>query len=197
MPKLHTKVKQAEVFGSWLKYEYENKFNVKDWVNSNFSNIESIIVNPDFNEQEQNQKRLDILHEYRSFIESIPVETEWWIASINENDMRELRLISTSAWRDLTSGTLSPLDCAKRINEDHTLKEPYVRFILDNYQRLSTTPSRPIIIGPKSGPLTVIDGVHRIVSYSLFYFIRKEKEFMQKEVYLGLTQLPFEMEFAL
>jgi hypothetical protein len=201
MPILCKQVTQDEVYANWMKHEYQYRQDFKNRVDRNFSNSIPIILNPDFNNQTQNQQRFEIFWSYRMpILKEIQPDTKWWIANINEYDMKAIRLINSGEWREISTGTLSPIDCAKRINDDITLRNGKhsvpVNDILDKYRILSSSSSKPIIIGPNSGPLTVIDGVHRIIAYSLFYFIRKEAEFSPKGVYLGITQLPFEVVYG-
>ncbi len=125
---------------------------------------------------------------------------EWWLTKYSDSDLNMIRLIDSGDWREISSDSLDPMNVARRILSDKTLllsqNSIQVAFIQSNAESLATKQSRIIMAGPRSGILTVIDGVHRIVAACLFHKVQGMGSIGQREAYVGLTDISFSMKFV-
>jgi len=194
----------AEVVGYWISYEYNDRKDFRDYVDSHFSEEDVrkyIISSPhDYNDSKANARRLTMLKGYRKFISWFS-HAEWWVVSLSMEDVSNLLVIHSHHWDLLSSGSVRALDIARGIDEkkwkklknDNTLSlsEPgefeHIRTVAKQEAKKITTglkrkvksknPSRIVVIGADGGEeLTVIDGVHRAVRLCLYYVIRGKQE---------------------
>ena len=123
----------------------------------------------------------------------------WNLELLDESDLSRLLLIDAGDRRQMSGSTLSPLDAARQIDENVALLSGFVRqdaeFIRENAEKLAVEESRIIIVGPETGPLTVVDGVHRLTAVFLYYFVRKQGRFKAREVYHGISRNPYDYQF--
>jgi hypothetical protein len=194
------KVSPAEVWGYWLRYEYHSRSNVRELLDTNFKDVVPYIGKKDYTNPFANAERLKgLIAVRRRIIERLPSKIDWWIASIDDVDISKVVLISAKVCRDFTNGTLKPLDAAINIVSNPSLRvgkhANNVNFILKNYVNLVLEPSRMIIIGPKTGPYTVIDGVHRMIGLFLYHYVEKRGPLKSREAYFGVIDAPWNYQF--
>jgi hypothetical protein len=181
-----------EVVGYWLNYEYSSRGDMKKYLENSFKEVIPYILNIDLTNAVANAQRRRALYAIRSgILTQLQIKTEWWDAEIEDSDTSQLNLINSGDWRNLTDGTLKPLRAAQRIASERELRygayTRQVSFILKNYVDWEKTPTRFIIVGPKAGPYTVIDGVHRIVGLFLYHYVERRKPIEAREIYFGIT----------
>ena len=189
-----------EVIAAWLRHEYQSRTDFKAMVDRMYPQYVGAITDPDLGNPSQNQARLGVLTQYRSFVSTI-AKADWWVAEIDRADLAGLKLIDSGDWRFITDGTLDPTRAAEKIDKDMSLRtgiySNQVNFILNGYQQLASGSSRITLVGvSKTGPFTVVDGVHRTVSMALYYIVRSQEPFTERDAYVGLTGAPFTIRFA-
>ena len=212
------KASYAEVVGYWISYEYADRKDFRDYINSHFSNedIRFITEPHDYEDQRANSRRLFMLRGYRRFIGWFN-HAEWWVASLSEKDISNLLVIHSLHWDLLSSGSVRALDIArgieekrwKKVKNDGPLREPaefeHIKTVAKEESAKivkglkkkvkSKSPSRIVVIGADGGKdLTVIDGVHRVVRLCLYYFVRGngEDKYVSQEAYVGFTPDPLQ-----
>jgi hypothetical protein len=193
------RVTEDEVFGYWLRYEYDSKPSIR--TEPGFpSQLVHFILNPDYSSREGNFWRYFVLWNYYrgGLLKELPGrdEIDWHSATLDQSDYAELLLIASADWRYLSNGTCQVSDCATRIlNEAQRLTSmpqysSQVKFVFDLISKLgagtSTDPTL-ILVGRRNGPYTVIDGVHRCVALFAYYFAKGNPGFAPHRVYLGVT----------
>jgi hypothetical protein len=191
----------SEIVGYWSRYEYSSRPEFKEFVDSNFEPEDlALIQKRNFENESDNQKRYEMLRDYRFFMERFD-HAKWWKLELEEKDIAKLLVIHDQHWYKLSGGTLKALDIAKTIdsqksdlqNDSRIFEEK--RKVLTKINEKVRERSRLVVVGPAKGEvLTVIDGVHRAVRLCLYYFVRKHKHLTKfsQPAYLGLTPDPIE-----
>lgn len=189
-----------EVVGYWLNYEYNSRLDVKACLDLSYKDVIPYIGENDYADLLGNEQRRRGLHAIRGgILQLLPLKIEWWDARIEDSDTSRLNLINSSDWRSLTDGTLKPYRAAQRISSEQELRrgehKNQVNFILKNYVNWEANPSRLVIVGPRAGPCTVIDGVHRTVGFFLYHYLEKHGALNPRDAYLGVTDAPWNPQF--
>jgi len=195
---------EPEVVQYWLQREYAHRGPVRDHLDILYSEKTRLIDLRNFEDQASNAMRLEMLESVRWFFthfrdtEKYKVNS-WSLELLDECDLSRLVLINAGDRREMSGGTLLPLDAARQIEENMTGFGGFVRldaeFIKDHAESLALEESRIILVGPKTGPLTVVDGVHRLTAVFLHYFVRKQGRFNAREVYHGVSRSPYDYQF--
>ena len=193
------KVATDEAFGEWLRHEYQNRSNMKAFIESNYPRYVQAIVNPDFGNSRENEIRFGILLQIRQWVPSIK-SADWWVAEYDITDLATFKLINSGDWRFLSGGTLNAIHTATNLENDPAHRRgvhgAQVNSILDNSEKLAKTTSKVTIMADsRTGPFTVVDGVHRTVAAALHYKVRRAEAFPTKEAYFGLVSSPFNLRF--
>ncbi len=189
----------------WLQREYEHRGPVRVHLDALYGDETRLIGLRNFEDQASNAMRLEMLESVRWFFTHFR-DTEkykvnaWNLELLDESDVSRLVLINAGDRREMSGGTLSPLDAARQIEENMALFGGFVRqdaeFIREHAEKLALDESRIIIVGPETGPLTVVDGVHTLTAMFLHYFVRKQGRFNAREVYHGVSRSPYDYQFG-
>lgn len=195
------KVSYSEVINYWLNYEYRDRPEFKEFIDSHFSaeDLKVIGEHSDLSNEKENEKRYEMLHSYRNFIEWF-VHAAWWEAALDAKDISEILVIHADHWYKLSGGTLKALDIAKTMNahEDEIRSDSNVseiKKVYDDLENRVKKPSKIVVVGPEKGSdYTAIDGVHRVIRLCMYYLVKKKEdpENISQETYLGLTPDPIE-----
>ena len=196
------KVPYSEVISYWLNYEYRDRPEFKEFVDSHFSREDLRVIDehPDLSSEKENAKRYEMLHSYRNFIEWFD-HAEWWDAVLDAKDISEMLVIHADHWYKLSGGTLKAQDIAKTMDarEKEIRNDPNVsqeiKKVYDDLENRVKKSSKIVVVGPEKGSdFTVIDGVHRVIRLCLYYLVRKKEDpkNISQEAYLGLTPDPIE-----
>lgn len=218
-----TKLRQvsyAEVIGYWISYEFDDRPDFRNYVESHFpkDDIRFITEPHDYNDPMANSRRLAMLRSYRRFISWFR-HAKWWVVSLSDDEISNLLVIHSPHWDLLSTGTVRTSDIAEGIREKRwrkkkldanlILNEPaeldHIRSIAraeskkisKNLKKKvkSKSPSRIVVIGADGGKdLTVIDGVHRAVRLCLYKLEHEaaDHKLLTQEAYLGLTPDPLQ-----
>ncbi len=205
MLKIIRPASEPEVVQYWLQGEYEHRGPVRDHLDALYGDETRLIHLKNFEDQASNAMRLEMLESIRWFFTHFR-DTEkykvnaWNLEQLNENDLGQLALINEGDRREMSGGTLSPLDAARQIEKNIGTLGGFARqdaeFIREHAETLALDESRIIVVGPETGPLTVVDGVHRLTAVFLYYFVRKQGTFNAREAYHGVSQRPYDYQFG-
>ncbi len=110
-----------------------------------------------------------LLAKRRSLWEELPSRTEWHEVKINEAGLDLVRIFPRSQWRKLARGDYSVVRVTEGLRTgQHTLDNRFLSKIATLGEHLSQGDGKlgtVILLGVKeSGPLTVLDGNHRLVA---------------------------------
>jgi O-antigen/teichoic acid export membrane protein len=110
-----------------------------------------------------------LLAKRRSLWEELPSKTEWHEVKLNEDALDLIRVFPRSQWRKLARGDYSVIRVTKSLRTgQHTLDERFLSKITTLGEQLSQRDGKfgtVILLGiNERGPLTVLDGNHRLVA---------------------------------
>src|SRR5579871_2920646 len=121
MVKLLKQVSHAEVFGCWLRKEYDGRKSFKRHVNTTIPlKYRKFIHRQNLRNEFENEIRYAILISYRKFAANYRC-ANWWEVELEEKDLKNLLVIHSPHWMKLSGGTLRALDIAKRVNKFKTI----------------------------------------------------------------------------
>lgn len=150
------KVSVDEIVCSFIKAELD-KFSLSN------NDIE-LILNPNFNDNEENQRRHDILLSRRGPLwQKIPDDTEWWhVGPVNLRFIKRFHIIDKCGWNHLFEPDSSLESVVKNIHRDlqkHDTIYSIANSLLSKPQIMNNS---TIIFGhSKDGPFTILEGNNR------------------------------------
>ena len=157
-------VTEDEVIAEFLKSDLNHPgFRKQD-------DAHELIFRPNLEDPDENAKRRALLlAKSRSIWEELPSGTEWHEVSINEESLDSIRVFPRAQWRKLARGDYSVLRVTEGLRTgEHSLDEQFVSKIAAVGQQLSEEKvgfGAVILLGlDERGPLTVLDGNHRLVA---------------------------------
>jgi O-antigen/teichoic acid export membrane protein len=115
------------------------------------------------------KRRALLLAKRRSLWDELPSETEWHEVKVNEEALDLIRVFPRSHWRKLAQGNYSVVRVTEGLRTGtHTLDERFLLKIAALKEQLSQGDEgfgTVILLGTNErGPLTVLDGNHRLVA---------------------------------
>ncbi len=164
------KVTISRVYHAFLKSEFDRC--VQTWGHLAIAN-KALIDAPNFEDESENCKRAFLLCFRAPLLFRIPSSTIWYkVVSLKESHLNELLVIGRCGWDDGADRN-ELLNVAKRKPD-----------------KLRSVPSEwtiPILWGhAKEGPLTIIEGNHRLVAYAALQ-TRPELSIRRMSVCLQIT----------
>jgi len=110
-----------------------------------------------------------LLAKRRSLWEELPAETEWHEVKVNEDGLDLIRMFPRSHWRKLARGNYSAVRVTEGLlSGKHTLDDRFLSKMAALGEELSQGDGQfgtVILLGiDERGPLTVLDGNHRLVA---------------------------------
>ncbi len=155
------------VIQAWLRAE---------WSLSNFDTIrdkvpEQLINSENFDNQQDNQSRLNILRALRSpMIDPLPSDTEWYSASYDKEDIQRTFIVPSEDWGTISHKNYHPSPVMNNLHFDdgHAKKINSIKTSLSQ----KTIDRRLILVGTAiNSLLTIIEGNHRAVAIFKMIFI--------------------------
>jgi hypothetical protein len=115
------------------------------------------------------KRRALLLAKRRSLWEELPSETEWHEVKVNEDALDLIRIFPRSQWRKLAQGNYSVIRITEGLRTgQHALDERFLSKIATLGEQMSQGDwefGAVILLGiDEHGPLTVLDGNHRLVA---------------------------------
>ena len=164
------RVTEDEAIAEFLKGEfYQREF---DGYREQLSDI---VNSPDLTNRADNRLRRALLYIRRGRLwQEIPMDTEWWEVELQTSDLRQLRVFPRDQWRRHSGRNSCLLETAKRIgNKVSDPIDPFLQKLRSLRDALAQgSDSAPcgtvLLIGTDDrGPLTIIEGNHRMTAATL------------------------------
>jgi hypothetical protein len=167
-PRLFRGVSEDEVIAEFLKSDFQSPA-FRQYQES----LRELVSTPDCDNADDNAKRRALLFiRHLSLWEEIPAGTEWYEVEVNESNIGQIRAFPRAHWRKLARGDFSITEIAEVIRtRQHLVDASFLsKLAAIGEQFLLEDPGfcAVILIGlNQTGPLTVLDGNHRLVAAML------------------------------
>ena len=161
-------VDESEAIAEFLKSEFYHA--TFDRYRERFSGI---VNNPDLSDGRENTIRKALLYLRRGRLwRELPEDTQWWEVELRASDIRRLRVFPRDQWRGLAEGNFYLADMLDRIRErvESENQETFLKKLrsLSSGLERGENHSAVLIIGVDDiGPLTIIEGNHRMAAATL------------------------------
>jgi O-antigen/teichoic acid export membrane protein len=154
------------------------EFLSNDFQNSEFQNYHQVlrdeVLFPDLSNGLENAKRRALFFmRHGSLWRELPEGTEWHEVAIQPHDLQRIRVFPRAQWRKLARGNFAATEVARSIargNGRRTAAEKFIAKIdhLRQQMRNGHVSGAVLLIGvDENGPLTVLDGNHRLIAATL------------------------------
>jgi O-antigen/teichoic acid export membrane protein len=166
--RLLRELREEEVMAEFLRSEfhhpefdeYRNEFN-------------SLVLHPNLESSRENSVRQALLFLRRGAMwRELPADTRWFQAELTVEDLSRVRFFPRAQWRRVAKGSFYLTDVVERIRI--RLQEPFQNDFLSKLRTLSSSVEESLInptvllIGvDNTGPLTILDGNHRMAAAML------------------------------
>jgi O-antigen/teichoic acid export membrane protein len=162
------KVTEDEVISEFLKSEfYQREFNGLR------EPFQEVVAHPDFANQRDNTLRKALLYRRRGRMwRELPPDTEWWEVSISSSDLQRIRVFPRNQWRKHAKHSYYLLETAERIRTRilASSSDAFIAKLRSLSVELASVEghSSVLLIGiDEAGPLTIIEGNHRMTAAAL------------------------------
>jgi O-antigen/teichoic acid export membrane protein len=146
-----------------------------DFQNPEFRNYHQLlwheVMSPDMSNSLQNARRRALFFmRHGSLWRELPDDTEWHEVEIQHSDLQRIRVFPRAQWRKLARGNFSLPEVARMIAQGNGLRAAEEKFLakIENLRRemqVGAVGGAVLLIGvDESGPLTVLDGNHRLIA---------------------------------
>lgn len=159
---------EAEVIGEFLKNEYHHpEF---DLYRDQFT---TLLSNPDWNDSRENELRRALLFLRRGAMwRELPAGTQWFDIELTAEDLSRIRVFPRAQWRRAAQGSFLFVDVVERIRSGSTADTdpefPQKLRLLSTQIQAQLVNRTVLLIGEDaSGPLTILDGNHRMAAAML------------------------------
>jgi hypothetical protein len=170
-------VTEDEIWCEFLRSEFHDYIPRHHW-----GECERLTNNPDFENQKDNLRRLQLLQFREPIVSLIPYGTSWSKVSLSNEELLQLYAIRYGSWKALTEGSYLLRDGAKNLRNPNWSIAPMMELSLGDYlqdtrdqiESIRVKVSKmvkenitglPILIRQVGRPkLTVIEGCHRITA---------------------------------
>lgn len=176
---------EAEIIAEFLKAEfYQPEF---DTYRERFA---SIVSDPDVTNERDNAIRKTLLFRRRGRLwRELPKDTQWWQIELQSSDVSRIRAFPRKQWRKFAEGDFYLTRMIERIKttvecEDKSPFSAKMRSVAADLQE-HRVPNSVLLIGvDESGPLTIIEGNHRMAAAML---LSPDAVSQQFRFYCGLS----------
>jgi hypothetical protein len=165
---LHRSLTEEEVIAEFLRSEFHHSEFVEYQ-----SDFERLVNQPDLTSTRENALRRALLFLRRGAMwRELPADTKWFEVRVTSADLPRIRFFPRAQWRRVAQGNFCLLDVVERIR--FNLKESTDDAFCRELQRLSESiqdrllnPTVLLIGVDEMGPLTILDGNHRMAAAML------------------------------
>jgi len=133
--------------------------------------LDRLVTAPDLQDSEENELRRALLNvRHGSLWRELPPQTHWFEAEIQHSDLCRIRVFPRAHWRKLALGDFGVMPVAQRVLDDQfhdRATEAFREKINDlrEHMERDAVGGAVLLIGQsESGPLTILDGNHRLVA---------------------------------
>jgi O-antigen/teichoic acid export membrane protein len=164
------RVTEDEVISEFLKGEFFHR--EFDGYRETFTDI---VTRPDLDNDFDNKLRRALLYRRRGRLwREIPADTEWWEVALQSDDLRRIRVFPRDQWRKHSDRNYYLLDTVERISSRISQSpDPFLgklRSLSAELAQVRELEGRAtvLLIGlGDNGPLTIIEGNHRMTAATL------------------------------
>jgi O-antigen/teichoic acid export membrane protein len=159
---------EEEVIAEFLKNEFHHPE-----FNQYREKFDATVSHPNFNSPEQNSVRRALLFLRRGAMwRELPADTQWYEVELTAKDLDRVRVFPRAHWRQIARGSFYVTDIVNRIREQSQTKGEdeffsKIRLLGRLLSRDLTKPTVLLIGLDEQGPLTILDGNHRIAAAML------------------------------
>jgi O-antigen/teichoic acid export membrane protein len=159
---------EDEVIAEFLKSDF-GKPNFQEYHDT----LSGIVFSPNLSDAVENDARRALFFiRHLALWNELPPDTEWYELDMRESELDRIRVFPRAQWRKIARGDFSISDIIKCIQQRREVMDgPFMaklEAIRDRMLRGETDPGAVILIGVNdNGPLTVLDGNHRLVAAML------------------------------
>ncbi len=191
--KLLAKKSFNEVVATWLKDEWSNRY----CRNHSSPENERIVLNPDLDNEDENQRRKAIMVAERAdAINWLPSDTEWYSVDFTLEDIDRTFLIPIFDWpQDMTNDTYRLRDAVVN-QETNYLKNPDYKKDYDKVKDIglnlndgSISEKIILIASSPTSPFTVLEGNHRLIAIVLKALKDGKSDPIIPDVFFGISPL--------
>jgi hypothetical protein len=140
-----------------------------------------IVAAPDLSNARENETRRALFYlRHLALWKELPRDTQWHEVTVNEDELRHIRIFPRAQWRKLARGNFAVTTVAERLEDYRNLLDTEFVAKIDSIEAAilggNTNFGAVILIGTSENePLTVLDGNHRLVAAMLAQPRRIEK----------------------
>jgi O-antigen/teichoic acid export membrane protein len=140
-----------------------------------------IVAAPDLSNARENETRRALFYlRHLALWKELPRDTQWHEVTVNEDELRHIRIFPRAQWRKLAQGNFAVTTVAERLEDYRNLLDTEFVAKIDSIEAAilggNTNFGAVILIGTSENePLTVLDGNHRLVAAMLAQPRRIEK----------------------
>lgn len=159
-----------EVVTVWLRTELNSKRFQNDLKKSlsEYSLDTNIITAPNLNNKEENQLRLKVLKDYRSWFKDDIYSYSWELVELTHEDVRKLRYIEYSYWNELSDNTHLAGVAAKNVEQGKVVYDISNDNFWDIAKAMDNSKDfEPVIILEREYGLEIVEGHARATGYLL------------------------------
>lgn len=163
--RLIRQVPEDEVIAEFLKSDFH-----RPEFHEYRQSLQDIVARPNFNDPMENAKRRALLfRRHLALWTEIPKDVSWYEVEINPRDIHCIRAFPRAQWRKLARGNYSAPQVARRLRERRNGLPKEFLYKIDQITEGIASGKHEfgavILIGvSESGPLTVLDGNHRVMA---------------------------------
>ncbi len=159
---------EEEVIAEFLRSEFHHP-EFKEYR----TEFERLVINPDLSSTRENALRRALLFLRRGPMwRELPANTKWFEVELKAGDLERIRFFPRAQWRRVAQGNFHMLDVVERIrvkledggNDDFFRK---LRLLSDALPDNLVNPTVLLIGVDETGPLTILDGNHRMAAAML------------------------------
>lgn len=135
--------------------------------------LRDMVLRPNFEDSRENAMRRALLFlRHMALWKELPPDTEWFEVSVNEADLRNIRVFPRAQWRKLADGNFSISKITEGMRTRQHAMDPAflakIAAIRDLLIQNDPTFAAVILIGVNENePLTILDGNHRLTAAML------------------------------
>jgi hypothetical protein len=161
---------ESEVIAAFLRAEfYQPEFD------RDRSDFEQLVEHPDLSNRVENAVRKALLFRRRGHMwRELPADTRWYEVQLEPNDLPRIRVFPRAHWRKFSNGTFrldSVVDHIRKLPERAKSDAVIAKIQLLCYRLQREKLDTPVLfIGlDEHGPLTILEGNHRIAAAYLLH----------------------------
>ena len=161
-------VTEDEVIAEFLRTDFNNPA-FGDYREA----LSEIVLKPNLQDAGENVKRRALFFlRHLALWSELPTGTDWYEIDLQEEDLAQIRVFPRAHWRKIARGNFSITEIANYVSgQESRDDDPFLAKINDIRDQLAQTDSSPgpiVLIGVNGqGPLTILDGNHRLLAAML------------------------------